>query len=646
MLDTFRRFTKTPLGKIVVAIPAIGILAGFALADIRSFGSGNIGFGGSSAYLAEVGDEAVTEAEMNDVLQRRLQEARQKNPDASYANLLGEFDQLLSSVIDQRVLIAFANSTDFVVSKRLVDAEITQLPGTKGLDGKFSEQAYQAFLAQRRMTDEQVRQIITAGLLQRLMLTPVVSNGRVSVGMATPYASMLLEAREGQAAAVPVEVFAAGLKASDADLTKFYSANRGRYTVPEQRTLRIARIGAAQVEGVTPTGKEIADYYKANAATYAAADKRDLSQVVVQDKAVAEAIARRARLGATLAAAAAPAGGDAAVSTLTAQTRAGYADVAGAQAASQVFGAAQGGVIGPVQTEFGWAVVKVDAVTRTGGKSLEAATGEIRAKLLADKRRQAIEDLADKVQVAIDDGATFEEAVAAAGLSASTTPLVTATGASLAQPGFRIAPADLPIVKTGFEIPAGDPPEVVALGDSGYALVDPGEIVSAAPPPLARIRDRVAADWVRMEALKRAKAAADAIATKSSKGLSLADAVRQAGVALPPLRPLAARRIQLVSAEGPVPPALETLFTLVQGKSKTVPDAQGRGFVVVKVDKVVPGNALLQPSMITRMQTDLQSSTSDAYAQQFIAAAAKHVKVQRNQKAIDAYKKRLATGTN
>ena len=37
---------------------------------------------------------------------------------------------------------------------------------------------------------------------------------------------------------------------------------------------------------------------------------------------------------------------------------------------------------------------------------------------------------------------------------------------------------------------------------------------------------------------------------------------------------------------------------------KTVPDAQGRGFVVVKVDKVVPGNALLQPSMITRMQAE------------------------------------------
>ena len=44
-----------------------------------------------------------------------------------------------------------------------------------------------------------------AALLQRLLLTPVATNARVSVGMATPYASMLLEAREGEVAAIPLD---------------------------------------------------------------------------------------------------------------------------------------------------------------------------------------------------------------------------------------------------------------------------------------------------------------------------------------------------------------------------------------------------------------------------------------------------------
>jgi peptidyl-prolyl cis-trans isomerase D len=177
-------------------------------------------------------------------------------------------------------------------------------------------------------------------------------------------------------------------------------------------------------------------------------------------------------------------------------------------------------------------------------------------------------------------------------------------------------------------------------------MVAPADIVPAAPPPLASIRDRVAADWVAREALRRAKAAADAIVAKVNRGVPLAQAMREAGVSLPPTRPVAARRMQIATAEGPVPPALRTLFFLNEGKARAVADPNGRGFVVVKVDKIVPGNAALQPSLIARMQTDLQGALADAYAQQFIAAAGRSLGVERNEKAIAEARKRILSGTN
>ena len=61
---------------------------------------------------------------------------------------------------------------------------------------------------------------------------------------------MMLESREGEVAAVPFAVFRAGLNPTDADLQGFYPANRNRYMVPEQRVLRLARIGPEQVAGV------------------------------------------------------------------------------------------------------------------------------------------------------------------------------------------------------------------------------------------------------------------------------------------------------------------------------------------------------------------------------------------------------------
>ena len=639
MITNFRRLSKSKFGTGIVAIFFILILAGFAVSDISNFGSGKIGFGMGASTLAKVGDQQVVDREMSEAMQRRLQQVRQQRPDADYATIAGDFETLLDSLIDQRALLAFADKYGIHLSKRLIDAEIAQIPQTKGLNGKFSDQAYQQFLAAQRLTDAEVRQIISGTLLQRIVLTPVATNARVSVGMATPYASMLLEAREGEAAVVPLEPFRAGLNPTDADLQRYYSANRNRYMVPEQRTVRIARIGPELASGAAASDQEIAAYYNANQATYAAKQTRDLSQALVPDQGSANAIAAKAKTGTPLAAAA---GANAAVTTLSGQSREAYASVAGDKAAAAVFAAGSGAVVGPLQTDFGWVVVKVDEVKTEGGKSLAAAKAEIAAKLNADKRKQAVEDMVDKVQNAIDEGNNFSEAAAATKLAVITTPLVTAAGASRTDAAYKLPPELVPALKTGFEIAPNDPPEVVTLPDKqSYALVSPAEVVPAAPAPFASIRDRLAADWVDGQAFQRARDAATKIANRGSQGVSLAQAVKESGIALPPPRPMTARRIQVAEAGAGVAAPMQALFSLQQGKSRMVADSQGRGFFVVKVNKITPGNALIQPGLISRMQNELADALSQDYAQQFVAAVRADMKVKRNEDAIKALKARI-----
>ena len=639
MISNFRRLSKSKIGTGIVATFFILILAGFAVTDISNFGSGNIGFGMGGSTLAQVGDQQVLDREMSEAMQRRLQEVRRQNPTADYATIAGDFETLLSALIDQRSLLAFADKYGIHLSKRLIDAEIAQIPQTKGLNGKFSDQQYQVFLAQQRMTDAEVRQIIAGTLLQRIILTPVATNAHVSVGMAMPYASMLLEAREGEAAAVPMEAFRAGLKPTDADLQRYYSANRNRYMIPEQRTVRIARIGPELLSGVTASDKEIADYYNANQATYGARETRNLSQAVVADQAAANAIAAKAKGGAALAAAA---GTGAAVTSLTDQSRQAYAAVAGDRAAAAAFSAASGAVVGPIQSDFGWVVVKIDGVKSQGGKSLAQAKEEIAAKLTADKRKQAVEDIVDKVQNAVDEGSNFTEATTANKLAVTTTPLLTAAGTSRTDTAYKLPPELAPALKTGFEIAPNDPPEIVTLPDKkSYALVSPAEVTAAAPAPFASIRAQVENDWIAGQAIQRARDTANSIAARAAQGVTLAQAVKESGVALPAVRPMGARRIQIAEASGQVAAPMQMLFSLPEGKSRAVADPQGRGFFVVKVTKITPGNALLQPGLISRMQNELQEALSQDYAQEFVAAVRADVKAKRNEDAIKAEKARI-----
>ena len=647
MLSFFRRVSKSKFGTAIMVIILVAILAGFAIADISNFGSGKIGLGGSSGALATVGDEEVSDREASEAMQRRLQEARQQRPNADYASIIGDVPAIISALLDQSTMLAFADKYGFPLSKRLVDAEIAQLPNTKGLNGQFSEQAYQQFLAQQRLTDAQVRRILAGGLLQRLMLTPIATNARVPVGMAMPYASMLLEAREGEAAIIPTDLFKAGLKPTDAQIQQFYAANRGRYTIPEQRVLRIARIGPEQVAGIAATDKEVTDYYNANKATYAPSDTRSLSQVVVPDQATANAIAQRAKSGQTLSAAAAPAGANAALTTLQEQSRSTYASVAGEKTAAAVFAAPSGTVVGPIQSDFGWVVVKVDSVKAGGGKTMDQARAEIAAKLNTDKRKAAIEDLVDKVQTALDDGSNFAEAVAAAKLPVTATPLVAANGTSRADAAYKTPPELAPVVKTGFEIAPNDPPEIVALtGDAGYAVVSPGEVVPAAPAPLPSIRDRVANDWIADQANKKAEAVAKQIADRANAGSSIGEAIKAVGVSLPPSRPIAARRIEIADSRGNVPPALKVLFTVAAGKARMLASPTGGGFFVVRTNKITPGNALNAPQLITQVQSELGQAAAQDYAEQFTASLRREMKAKRIEGAIAAFRTRLLTSGN
>jgi len=640
MSSAFRRMSKSWIGGALMALILLMVVVGFAVQDIGSVFTGNLGM--SSGALAEVGDEEVTERDLSNTMRRALNQAREQNPEASYATIASQFGPILDSLIDERALLAFAEDHGFVLSKRLVDAEIANLPQTRGLDGKFSEQAYQAFLQQQQLTDADIRRLLQAALTQRLVLAPAAVDAKVPVGVARPYASMLLEAREGQLALVPTEAFRAGLNPSDGDIQAFYAQNRQRYVVGEQRVLRIAKIAPETVANVVPTEAEIAAYYKANQATYGGNETRVISQAVVQDQRQAAAIAARARSGASFVGAAAPAGLSAEDVSVGPQTRAEFSGLAGEAVASATFAAAKGAIVGPVRSDLGWHVIKIDDIRGAAGRSLVQVRSEIAALLTANKRKDALADLVTRIEDEIAGGASFAETVAAARLPATTTPPVNSGGASRTDPAFKFPPELAPALQAGFAMAPEDDPEVITLpNDGGFAVVAAERVIEAAPAQLADIRDQVREDWIHRKASDRARAVATQIADKVARGVTMEQAVVQAGVALPPVEAMSARRIQISQAGEEAVAPLRMLFTLAQGKSRLMADPRDRGFFIIKVNKITPGDATTNPALIAQTQTEFQRAVSDELAQQMLLAMKADQGVKRNEEAIEAARRRI-----
>ena len=517
MLSAFRKLSKSAFGSILLVLFLIAIAASFALADISNVRSGSFGFGGKG--LVQVGSEDITDRDMDGAMRLVLQQAQRENPEATYSSIADQFDPTLDQLINERSMLAFGNDNGFQASKRLVDAQIATLPQVRGLDGKFSEQAYAAFLQQQQISDADFRRVIQSAVTQRLVLAPAAVEARVPIGIARPYASMLLEAREGQMGLVPTDAFKAGLNPSDGDLQSFYGQNRQRYMVPEQRVLRLAKIGPDSIPTPAPTEAEIAKYYQDNQATYAGSESRTISQAIVQDKRQADGIAARARAGGTFAAAAAPAGLAPEDVNLGSQTRAQFTGVANDAVANAAFAAAKGAIVGPIKSDLGWHVLKIEAVTGASGRTLAQAHDEIAALLTTAKHKDALTDLVTRVEDQIMDGASFNEVVTAAKIPVTTTPAINAGGTSRTDAAFRLPAEYAPAVKTGFAMGADEDAEIVTLpNEAGYVVVAIDRVIETAPAPLAEIKDRVRSDWIQRKASDRARGIASEIAAKVARG--------------------------------------------------------------------------------------------------------------------------------
>ena len=83
MLSAFRRLSKSAFGSILLILFLIAIAASFDLADMSNVGSGTFGSGGKG--LVEVGDEEITDRDMDSAMRLVLQQAQRQNPEATYS---------------------------------------------------------------------------------------------------------------------------------------------------------------------------------------------------------------------------------------------------------------------------------------------------------------------------------------------------------------------------------------------------------------------------------------------------------------------------------------------------------------------------------------------------------------------------------
>lgn len=645
MLTFFRSFMTSKVG-LFVALAFLGLIAlAFAAGDISS--SGQFGGVAGGDRVATVGKRKISTAELSQGATNALDQVKQENPGLTMKQFVaaGGLTDALDQLIDRAAISVFGAEHGITASNRLIDSEIAKISAFNGPDGKFSQAAYQALLQQRGLSEAAVRQDIADSLVARQVLVPAAFGARMPKDLVSRYAALLTERRAGSIALLPSAAFVPKEEPDAAALAAFYTAHRADYTRPERRVVRYALFDDTAVRNVpAPTEAEIAARYSADKARYAPSENRTVTQLILPTEAAAKAVLAEVTAGKSLAAAASAKGlttatiGPIARTALAAQTNEAVAAAA--------FSAAPQKVAGPVRAAVGWALLRVDAIEQKPGKTLDQARGEITAAIAADKQHAALVDFSAKVEDEFDNGSSLGDVAKELGLTIQQTDPLTADGRVYVKDAP--APAELArVLATAFSMEREGQPQLAEIeAGKQFIVFDVSQITPSAAAPITEIRSQVTADLMLQKGSAAAKAAAEKVQAQAKKNSDLAAAMRALGVAgLPPVDRLEISRQQFAQQNRNVPPPLALMFSMAQGTTKILAAPGNRGWFVVSLAKIIPGDEAAIAPMLEQATSELSTVTGREYSDQLRKAIRDEAGVKKNQAAIDGVVRQLA-GSN
>ena len=425
-------------------------------------------------------------------------------------------DEVLERLVLSQLLTDRARSLGYRVDGGRIRTEIGSEAAFQ-VDGVYNETLALSRLAQIGITADQYRLEIQRSLESREVqqttalsefVTPVEYGRRVA-----------LEDEQRKVAVLdyPRDKYRAWVDKSEPKLQAWYAANGKRFTTTESVTLQLISASVPDLlAAITVSEDELKAAYAKNLDRYQQAERRQVRHILLKDEKTANEVLAKLRGGADFAAVAqtssidtvsAAAGGDLGLSEKGAFVPA-FADVA--------FAAKVGELRGPVKTEFGFHIIKVDSIETGRSKTFDEVRGELEGELKREIASQRLANQEDEIQkLATAPGADLDKIATQYSLKSRTVqPFLRGTGggdlsgeAALIEAAF----SDEALVQRRVVGP-------VAFGSEGFAVIKVLDHQKPQVPPLAAIRDAVLSAYVTEQADALALAAAKEVADKVTQG--------------------------------------------------------------------------------------------------------------------------------
>ena len=478
----------------------VWIIMGLVMVGLVGFGSFN--FGGGVNSIGKVGNTEISAdryfREVNAQLNAFQAQIGQRLT-FSEAQSIGLDQAALETVINQVALENENARLGVSVGDEQLAARIRDIDAFHGLSGGFDRETYNFVLQQSGLTAREFEETLRSEVA-RTVLQGAVTNG---IALPPTYAEVLYgwarEARDFTWAQVGSETLEAPVGSPDeAALTAFYEENPAAFTLPEARRITYAWLAPEDViDQIEVSDADLRALYEARIDEYRQPERRLVERLVFGTDAEAAAAAAALETGeATFENLVAGRGLDLADTDLGDVTESDLG-----RAGAEVFALESPGVAGPVMTDLGPALYRMNAILPERETSFETARDDLRAEYAADAARRLLQDRMIELDDVLAAGATLEDLGRAEGMRVDTLDWTgTESDGIAAYDAFRTA-ADT--------VSADDYPAIDTLADGGLFALRLDEVVPPRLQPLDEVRAEAVAAWQRTETLNRLAARAE-----------------------------------------------------------------------------------------------------------------------------------------
>ena len=502
-------------------------LLGLLVVSFALWGIGDIFQGPQDQSVAEVGGADIHASELQAEYTRTVENLRRTlGLDAEQARSFGALDDALRRLIDRETVRREAAAAGFGAPDSEVLRAIDDNPAFHNLTGRFDRALYGSVLASNRLSPLAYEEAVRDDLLRAQLVDSL------AVGAHPPDAAIRhLQRYDRQRRVAEALTFRLDAEEppepGDAELRGFFDERREDYMAPEYRRVSAVIILPADfLDEVDVSEDELREEYEYRLDEFVAPARRVVDQMVFADRESAEAARRRLTAGADFYAL----GAELLGLEATDMNRGAVAEdgLATEALGAAAFAAAIGESTGPVETPFGWALLRVRDEFPGDVRDFDSVAGELRLERKLALAQDLVAELGDEFEDERAGGATLEEAARAIGLPArSVGPLD-----RLGRPGPGATDEAPPPVADflGRAFAAG-PQEESPLYDTDDGAYFAFRVESVTPPAqrsFADAREDAAAAWRTKWRRDRALARAESAAQRLREGDATADAAAAA----------------------------------------------------------------------------------------------------------------------